>query len=207
MRDAVLTQIDDEARRVHHHLTPDDDCYFLVEFVKSAGYGPPGNDFIFNLKKKPQTEGTAQWRYKLIAIDDAARTLRRELPDEWLSDSTFVPVPPSKAKDDPEYDDRMTQVLLRLGDGVDTRELVYQTGSMDETHSLDDRHSIETLVENYEIDEDQVRPEPSHIVVVDDMVTAGVHFRAMYRVLEERFPGVPISGVFLARRVFPENNG
>jgi hypothetical protein len=206
MRDSVLTKIDDENRHLHYHLTADDDCYFFVEFVKGAGYGPPGNNFIFNLKKKPHTKGTAQWRYKLIAIDDATRTLSRELPHEWLSDSTFVPVPPSKAKDDPEYDDRMTQVLLGLGDSVDVRELVYQSQSMDETHSLDDRHSIETLVENYEIDEDQVRATPMHIVIVDDMVTAGVHYRAMCRLLEERFPGVPISGVFLARRVLPEDN-
>lgn len=206
MRDAVLTQFDEEARQDHYHMTAEDDCYYFVEFIKGAGYGPPGNNFINNLKKKPSKRGTYEWRHKLRAIDDAAETLRRELPDEWLENSTFVPIPPSKAKDHPEYDDRMSQVLSKLGENVDVRELVYQTESMDETHILLERHSIEALVENYEIDQNEVRPKPTHIVIMDDVMTAGKHFRAMCRVLEERFPGVPISGVFLARRVFPEDN-
>jgi len=132
-----------------------------------------------------------------------ATTLSRELSREWSSNSTFVPVPPSKAKDHPEYDDRMTRVLKKLG--VDVRELVYQKESMAPTHTSDERHSIQELVENYEIDEKLAKPIPTHIVIADDMVTAGAHFRAMRKVLGNRFPGVPISGVFLARRVFSKN--
>jgi hypothetical protein len=206
MKNEKMKEFEDETRKDHYHMSADDDCYYFVEFIKGAGYGPPGNSFINNLKKKPSRRGTYEWGHKLRAINDAAETMQRELPDEWLENSTFVPIPPSKAKDHPEYDDRMSQVLSKLGKDVDVRELVYQTESMDETHILLDRHSIETLVENYEIDENKVRPKPTHIVIVDDVVTAGKHFRAMCRILEERFPGVPISGVFLARRVFPEDN-
>jgi hypothetical protein len=42
------------------------------------------------------------------------------------------------------------------------------------------------------------------IAVVDDVLTAGVHYRAMHTVLSRRFPDVPIIGVFVARRVFPD---
>jgi len=206
MKNAAMIKFDDGSRNAHHHLSPDDDCYYFVEYVKGAGYGPPGNDFINNLKKKPSKRGTYEWVHKLRAIDAAAETLRRELPDDWLENSTFVPIPPSKGNNHPEYDDRMSLVLNKLGAHVDVRELVYQNESMDETHTLQDRHSIETLVENYEIDEDHVRPKPKHIVIVDDVMTSGKHFRAMCRVLEERFHRVPISGVFFARRVFPEDN-
>jgi len=206
MRDAVLIEFDNDTRQAHFHLTPDDDCYYFVEFVKGAGFGPPGNNFINNLKKKPSKRGTWEWQHKLRAIEEAAITLRPELPKEWLSDATFVSNPPSKARDDPEYDDRMLQVLKKLGREVDVRELVIQTHSMDATHVSEQRHSIDTLVEIYEIQEDLVRPKPTHIVIVDDMITAGNHFRAMCRVLEQRFPQVPLSGVFLARRVLPEHN-
>jgi hypothetical protein len=206
MEDATLTEFNDETRPLHAFLTANDDCYYFVEFIKGAGYGPPGNSFINNLKKKPSKRNTWEWPYKVGAIRTASRTLLRELPADWLSDSTFVPVPPSKARGHAEYDDRMLQVLLGLGD-TDVRELVIQTESMDATHVSDQRHTINELVANYEIDEDQTEPEPTHIVIVDDMVTAGAHFRAMARVLGERFPAVPISGVFLARRIFPENNG
>src|ERR1700727_1953071 len=206
MEDATLTEFNDETRPLHASLTADDDCYYFVEFIKGAGYGPPGNSFINNLKKHPSKRNTWEWPHKVRAIRTASRTLRRELPADWLSDSTFVPVPPSKARGHAEYDDRMLQVLRGLGD-ADVRELVVQTESMEATHVSDQRHTINELVANYEIDEDQAEPEPTHIVIVDDMVTAGAHFRAMARVLGERFPTVPISSIFLARRIFPENNG
>jgi hypothetical protein len=206
MRNEKMKAFDDETRLIHHHLSGEDDCYYFVEFVRGAGYGPPGNSFINNLKKKPSKRGTWEWQHKLRAISDAAYALKRELPKNWMAKSTFVPIPPSKATNHPEYDDRMTKVLEQLGEGVDVRELVSQKRSMDETHKLADRHSIDELAANYVIAENRVRPKPTHIVIVDDMMTAGAHFRAMYQVLEERFPDVPISGVFLARRVFPENN-
>jgi len=40
------------------------------------------------------------------------------------------------------------------------------------------------------------------IGILDDVLTAGTHFRAMQTVLSDRFPGVPIIGLFVARRVF-----
>jgi hypothetical protein len=205
MTNEEMKAVDDDIRGDHFHIQVNDDCYYFVEFVKGAGYGPPGNSFINNLKKKPSKRGTYEWSHKLRAIDNAAAALRRELPDDWLDSSTFVPIPPSKARSHPEYDDRMSQVLTRLGEGVDARELVFQKKSMDETHALLERHTIEELVDNYEIDEDQTQPIPNHIVVVDDVLTAGKHFTAMCRVLKTSFPGVQISGVFLARRVFPTN--
>jgi len=41
----------------------------------------------------------------------------------------------------------------------------------------DDRHTIQELVGNYEIDEEFAEPRPTHIVIFDDMMTAGTHFR------------------------------
>jgi hypoxanthine-guanine phosphoribosyltransferase len=39
------------------------------------------------------------------------------------------------------------------------------------------------------------------LVVVDDVLTTGAHFKAMQRILNERFPDVSLIGVFVARRV------
>jgi hypothetical protein len=204
IKDAELTQFDDETRQDHFYLRREDDCFYFIEYTSGKGYDySEANGFISNLKKSPTLRGTFQWKHKERAINDAARTLSRKLPEGWRSKSTFVPVPPSDAKDDPEYDDRMTRVLKKLG--VDVRELVYQKESMEPTHALEDRHTVQELVENYEIDEEQVEPTPTHLVIVDDMVTAGAHFRAMCIVLGNRLPGVPISGLFLARRVFAED--
>lgn len=207
MIDAELSSIDDESRPDHAHLRPQDDCYYLMEYTAARGFDhSPGNQFINNFKKSPLRRANQfEWRWKLRAIADAATALLNVLPANWMENSTFVPVPPSKLPDHPEYDDRMAQVLKRLP-GVDVRELVKQIESMESTHTRgDDRYSIQELVDNYEIEEDETDPEPEHIVIVDDMVTAGAHFKAMARVLSERFPGVRISGVFLTRRVFAQD--
>lgn len=204
MNDAKLTEFDDRSRQNHHSLRTEDDCYYFIEYTRGKSFEySDANSFINNLKKSPKTHGTSQWRHKQKAIRVAARTLLRELPDEWLSDSTFVPVPPSKAKDHPEYDDRLVQMLAKLN--VDVRDVVYQSHTMPAAHESENRPSIDDLVENYEIDEHQTEPTPTHIVIVDDMITAGTHYRAVARVLRERFPDVPISGVFLARRIFADD--
>ena len=53
----------------------------------------------------------------------------------------------------------------------------------------------------YRIVEELVNPNPTSLVVVDDILTTGAHFKAMKRILNERFPDVPLIGVFVARRV------
>jgi len=202
MKDGKLTRFDATTGQSHSYLRAEDDCYYFIEYTARKAFDhSAANSFIKNFKKKPSLKGTYQWRHKLTAIREAAETLSRDLPPEWLRKSTFVPIPPSKSREHPEYDDRMTKVLMTLAN-ADVRELVYQVESMDETHGSADRHSIDDLVANYRIDEDHANPEPTHIVIVDDMMTAGAHYRAMHRILKRRFPNVPISGVFLARRIF-----
>jgi hypothetical protein len=119
----------------------------------------------------------------------------------------LVPVPPSKAKNDPAYDNRMVQVcrLIRRAPQppLDVRELVLQRSSLSAAHESQQRPTVDDLVREYYIDENLVDPQPRWIGVFDDVLTVGTHFVAMKRVLSARFPRVPISGFFIARRVFP----
>jgi hypothetical protein len=112
-------------------------------------------------------------------------------------------VPPSKARSDPDYDDRLLCVLRQLAPDldVDVRELVLQRATIRATHESAARPRPEELYANYHIDESVVDPTPQSIAVFDDLLTTGSHFRAMAMLLSERFPGVPIVGLFVARRV------
>jgi hypothetical protein len=65
------------------------------------------NQLILNFKKSMNTRHTAQWRYKEQAIGDAAAAFRAALNKDWLNTATLVPLPPSKAKSDALYDDRL----------------------------------------------------------------------------------------------------
>jgi len=198
-----LTQIDELMLPDHVYLNDEDTCYFLGEYTARQGYGYSAtNQLIFNFKKPMDRRDRPEWRYKEIAIRQAARAFRNALNPAFIDYATFVPVPPSKAKSDAEYDDRITQMLRRIrrDPAIDVRELITQRVSTDAAHESDYRPSPEELVELYELDEALAMPEPEAIVVVDDVLTTGSHYRAILMVLSERFPDVSVFGLFIARR-------
>jgi len=105
------------------------------------------------------------------------------------------------------YDDRMTQIChaIPVNFDLDVRELVIQTESLEADHEREagERHSVEELVNIYEIDETLAIPAPDKIAIVDDVLTVGRHFRAMETIISERFPNIPIVGIFVARCISP----
>lgn len=113
-----------------------------------------------------------------------------------------MPVPPSKARDDPRYDDRVTRMLRTIWPGrtADIRDLVVQPESA-AAHESPTRPTPSQIEAAYRIDEALIAPEPAFIAVVDDVLTTGAHFRAASAVLAARFPAVRLVGLFIARRV------
>ena len=55
------------------------------------------------------------------------------------------------------------------------------------------------------LDRKTATPEPERLVILDDMLTSGRHFRAVTFVLHRRFPRAQIVGTFITRRVVPED--
>ena len=114
----ILRAIDNLNRGDHFYLTPEDQCMFLREYTTGGGWQhSDSNQLILNLKKSPSLRLTApkQHYWKERAIDQAAGELRQALNLPSLSGITFVPIPPSKSKTDPEYDDRLeTSRLLKI---------------------------------------------------------------------------------------------
>ena len=199
-----LTQIDDLTRADHWHLSEDDLCYFLGEYTARAGFAySETNNLILNFKKGMERRGRPEWPYKERAIRRAGRAFRRALEPEDLDLLTFVPMPPSKAKDDPLYDARITQMLtaIRRELQLDIRELVVQTESTEAAHKMEDRPGPDEIEAVYRIEEELTHPEPRVLAVVDDLLTTGAHFRAAKAILSARFPETPVIGLFVARRV------
>lgn len=95
-------------------------------------YSKP-NQLIFNFKKSMCRRGFLEWQYKEHAINTLATMLSSslELYRTWAQTATWVPIPPSHAKDHSEYDDRLLQVLRRLASelALDIRELIWQKES------------------------------------------------------------------------------
>ena len=202
-----LTKIDDSNRDIHPRLTPDDQCFFLFEYTSGKRWDfSSTNGLISTLKRKPDQKGQY---YKNQAIQRCGAYFRATMNPNWLQSGTLVPVPPSRATDHPDFDNRMERICRGIQPGLDIRPLVIQRHSTVAAHERGDapRPSVEDLLEIYEINEDVSEPVPVSIAIVDDVLTAGTHYRAMQIKLNERFPGIPIFGIFIARRVFPEIEG
>lgn len=82
--------------------------------------------------------------------------------------------------------------------GLDVRECVLQPANRAPLHAGEKR-SPQKLYASYEFDQSMVAPPPSMIAIFDDVLTTGASFKAMQRLLREKFPSVPIVGVFVAR--------
>ena len=114
-----------------------------------------------------------------------------------------MPMPLSKAKDHPLYDDRMTQVLkaIRPAPPLDIRELVVQPASTLAAHESQYRPGPTDILSRYKLNVALASPPPEVIFVVDDVLTTGAHFCAAKSLLTGQFPGTSVVGIFVARRV------
>jgi predicted amidophosphoribosyltransferase len=183
-----LSLIDESNRDDHSRLTANDSCYYLFEYTSHRGYSFSSTN-------------------QLIAA--CGRHLGAALNPNWLNEATLVPVPGSKAQGHPDHDNRIERICRAMRQpSPDVRALVVQTESTTASHEAGDgeRVTVEELLAVYQINEALAAPVPRSIAIVDDVLTAGTHYRAMHIVLSARFPIVPIIGLFIARRVFPDDD-
>ena len=196
-----LVKIDILTAQDHYHLTNADDCYFLWEWDAAPYAESATTDFIGNFQRDPKFKDSYwPWEFKKKAIRHAAAAVCRTILPEWQT-SIFVPVPPSKIKSDPRHDSRLIDTLRLASSAIrESHELVLQ---LNNTESRQKNISPEARAENWTVDAGLLAKTPEHFVIFDDLLTGGSHFAAMKIVLARDFPRVPVSGLFLARRVRP----
>lgn len=204
MAEVRFRRIDDSNRHDHYHLSADDRCIFLYEYTSGEGYNfSDTNSLISNLKKKPSESWKNGYSYKAKAIGRCAADLAGALNPEWLKAATLIPAPSSKADGHPDFDDRLVRILDGLGlvHQIDARPIVKNTKSRDAAHESSIRPTVEELTASYTIDTQlAAQAEVKRIGIFDDVLTAGTTFRAMSSILSDTFKGVPITGIFIARR-------
>jgi hypothetical protein len=200
-----LTKIDELTRGDHTFLEAGDECLFFGDYSARKGFAHSAtNGVIANFKRPVKYRGTPSWKYKVREINAVAQAFSANIGSAFGS-LTLVPVPPSKLKTDPEYDDRMMDMLraLRAPAGItpDVRELVVQTKPMPAAHDSANRPPPAEWEKVYAIDEGLAQKTPTWIGIIDDLLVTGCRFRAMSNILRWRFPEARITGLFIARRV------
>lgn len=123
----------------HNRLLDTDKCGFLLEWTKGQDLKTNRvSSLIANIKKKPNEVSAAELRYKQQDIALCSTLIRDATNSDWTANGTFVPVPPSKAVGDPNYDDRMAQICRGIAPDIDVRNLVTQSISVQATHERPD---------------------------------------------------------------------
>ena len=116
-------------------------------------------------------------------------------------------MPPSRDRSDPEHDDRLSCVLSRAFHGydVDIRCLLEQAESTLPDHRRHSRRlSAAGLYSILRLDRRELGKQPlrRRVVVFDDLLTTGKHFKCAERRLQQDAGlRMPIHGCFLARRL------
>ena len=203
-------KIDESNIEDHRCLEEDDICYYLFEYTRQQGFQySSGNKLILNLKKSPTKKDFPEYKYKIEAMKECSEHIAKRFSLDWLKKATLVPVPPSKVKGKLTYDDRILQICknIPVDFPIDVKELILQNESIRASHSSENnRPSVKEIIQNYSFNDSVVLDAPSHIGIVDDLLTAGAHYRAMKKILSSKFPDASIVGIFIARRIFPPDN-
>jgi hypothetical protein len=201
-------------RHQHFYLRPEHKCYFWGEytpweFTKGLTWSfSDTNALIADFKALAFTSKSPDWQRKSDAIERISTAFAGFWKWSALAQQCMlVPIPPSRARLDRLFDDRMTQVLLRMkvltGAALDVREAIVSNGMAPTSHTAQKRPKVDELIETLSLS--SLPPTaPKYIYLFDDVLTTGAHFVACSTLLKERFPECSIIGNFVARCSRPD---
>lgn len=194
------------------HIKESGTCFYLMTRKRGGYDASDANSKISNLKKSLKYKNQPQWQYKEHAINEFACDIQELfnnlLQPDRLSHIALVPIPPSKALSDPQYDDRIVRVCAKAaqGSGMRFADLLHNKSSADPYHANNKRRTVEDISQNLYIAE----PIPNNIeaiFLVDDVLTTGAHFAACKDVLQKAYQNtygvnLPIFGIFWAKQEY-----
>jgi predicted amidophosphoribosyltransferase len=205
---ALPQWIDQLKMKDHTYLDSNDQCLFFTEFYSGHGFAGSGNQLITNLKIKPSEKHRHQ--HKKNAIDKCADLIINGFGLERLEKCLLIPIPPSKEKNDPEYDDRLIQILLAIQEKgkqnsfrIDFHELFSTIKSRKQTSTLKDKkpNPVEHM-KNWNVNHSLLKNiKHENILILDDVITTGSQFKATKKLILQTIPQCNVYGIFIARRV------
>jgi len=203
-----LQEIDNSTRGQHRYLDSSDKCHYVSEYTAGAGgwKGGPTNQLISNIKTKHPNSLWAKKR----DIQVISNCLRRLINLEVLSEHyTIVPIPPSKTKSHQDYDDRMLKICRKIMAGTSTPEiveLIQSTVDGDPTHQTGSKPPPDYYMNIYKVICPENYEPRNGILLVDDVLTTGSHYKACKNLLLQQFGNIAVYGLFIARSIPPQND-
>lgn len=201
-------------RHQHFYLRPEHKCYFWGEYTpweytKGLKWEySETNRLIADFKAPAFQRGDPDWVRKHEAIERISSAFSGFWKWSALAERCMlIPIPPSRARLDPLFDDRMTQVLRRIsslaGAPLDVREAIVSDGLAPTSHTATKRPKLDDLLKSLALSSLPAAA-PKYIYLFDDVLTTGAHFVACSLLLKEAFPNAAIVGNFVARCARPD---
>jgi hypothetical protein len=186
-----------------HIRLEEDECYYAREYTSGGGYAASeANNLITNFKIEPRHKNTLRWRHKEAAIQKFAEELALVITQQ-IPNLVIAPIPTSSLRTDPGFDHRLEATLATLGrlrpDLAIMRPLSFQQ-AITPSHRGGGRQ-IQAIAENLEWTD--LTCQCDALVLVDDVLASGAHFRPCKQVVRQHVPGLRVVGFFWARTIWP----
>jgi predicted amidophosphoribosyltransferase len=197
-----LLKIDEWELPSYPYLAGNDECFYFMDYFSVKRGRTTENDLILDFKMSMDKREKRAWKHKWDAIDRIRELFVQSLPQFAGPDTILVPVPPSKMKSDPLYDDRVVRALnifCKNCPHSDLREIISINANMVPSH--EQRASPDEILPYLTVDPSLCLDQKPVIVLVDDVLTTGAHFKACQTLLKKEFPDSTIKGLFIARAV------
>lgn len=172
-------------------------------YTPRAGFEHSETNQLIHNFKIPRSE-THRLDFKQKAIRKFVEELTVLFQKSGKEPITLIPIPTSKAKEDPDYDDRLEQVCIRLEKEISKVRfvpLIERHRSATASHLTTEHRNLEELSQSLKVNE-ALLPKVetnSTLVLIDDVVTSGAHFEVCRKLLGKLLPNQKIAGVFWAK--------
>jgi hypothetical protein len=193
------------------HFQEKDSLYLVYGRTYTVGVGysySETNNLISNLKISP--DELHRLKYKNIAINRFIEEVKAFFsdaikPDNNITLPTFqiIPIPPSKCRANPKYDDRMEQVASGIADLNFANYFPVLETKNDSlaSHLSSDSRDPSIIYDNMVVNTNLLGNYSSGdiLVLLDDVLTSGAHLSAALRHLRETFDKPNVMGIFWAK--------
>lgn len=194
------------------YLDEGDACLYYMDKTDGRPSDSEPNQLIYNLKIDPDGMSDAQRRagYKDAAIRQCADDMS-DLFAHWRTvtpaNTILVPIPPSKPVGARGYDNRMILVceMIQGRTGIRCIDCLSSKADLGAMHNGGMIRDVDLLRENTVFDARMIPEGVSYVILVDDQLTKGTHFKAFKPLFEDL--GYAVAGVFWAKEHFKGDEG